>query len=117
MRVSLPNVSASQAGDYYQVLFEDESRSTRAYVLIQRQFEDWDDGVCFIETHDPYYLGHVKVRRASLNKDLLCVQLCREEDSELGVVFRATGRRYDEVARILKVMIPSIEITDATNAC
>jgi hypothetical protein len=50
-------VSTSVFGDddYYQATFEAEQESDdpdSPYLLIQRQFEDPDDHLCYIETHD-----------------------------------------------------------------
>jgi hypothetical protein len=46
MRIRLDHVSVSQSGDYFQVLFEFERDSEGAYMLIERQFEDPDGGLC-----------------------------------------------------------------------
>jgi len=48
-------------GQYFQVSFHGEdpgadldlSASMKPYLLLQRQFEDYDGGVCYIETHEP----------------------------------------------------------------
>lgn len=53
MKFHANHVSASIDGDYYQVLFEakkDTSEFESPYLLIQRQFEDPDGGVCYVET-------------------------------------------------------------------
>jgi hypothetical protein len=55
-------VSASEAGDYYQVSFDTENPGEdstdphgpdRPYLIIQRQFETLDGEQCYVETHDP----------------------------------------------------------------
>ena len=53
-------VATSVAGDYYQAMFaeEDTDDPDRAYLIIQRQFEDPEkDDTCYIETHDRKYSG------------------------------------------------------------
>src|SRR4029434_9595543 len=70
MRFRAKYVSASENGDYYQVAFEntdpagdaDVKRPAGPYFLIQRQFEDPDGGLCYVETHDEGYIGHFRLR-------------------------------------------------------
>jgi hypothetical protein len=51
-------VSATQSGDYFQVLFEEENDLEasfdieREFFLIQRQFEFPDKDECYYENHD-----------------------------------------------------------------
>ena len=61
MRFHAKYVSASEAGDYYQVSFDTEDPGEdgidppgpdRPYLIIQRQFETLDGGQCYVETHD-----------------------------------------------------------------
>ena len=42
MKIRLDHASASESGDYFQVLFESEEDGEGEYLLIQRQFEDRD---------------------------------------------------------------------------
>ena len=69
MRFHARNVSVGESGDEYsQVSFDcelpgvddfDTSLDDSHYLLVQRQFEDDDGGVCYIETHDhDTYTGH-----------------------------------------------------------
>jgi hypothetical protein len=66
MRFHAKYVSASKAGDYYQVSFDTEDPGEdstdprgpdRPYLMIQRQFETLDDGQCYVETHDHGFAG------------------------------------------------------------
>ncbi len=46
------HLSASEmGGEYFQVMFEEERESDKAYFLIQRQFEIPGDGSCYVESH------------------------------------------------------------------
>src|SRR5437867_12148974 len=55
-------VSASEAGDYFQVLFEQEADNPETdYFLLQCQFEDPDDEDFYIESNDTQFCGHVQV--------------------------------------------------------
>ncbi len=69
MRLHANNVSAGESGnEYFQVSFDNEAPSDDdfdlsgpdyPYLVIQRQFEDDDGGVFYIETHDhDTYTGH-----------------------------------------------------------
>ena len=66
-------VSVGESGDeYFQVSFDNEAPSDddfdlsgpdHPYLIVQRQFEDDDGGVCYIETHDhDTYTGHFRLR-------------------------------------------------------
>ena len=74
MKIRLDYVSASVAGDYYQVMFEDKEEDEgdeildTPYVLIQRQFEMPDGGRIYIETHDESFIGHFGVSGFSSSK-------------------------------------------------
>lgn len=61
MEIRVNHISGSESGDYFQVLFEAEKDCDGAYLLIQRQFEDPDSGLCYFETQDENYIGHFKV--------------------------------------------------------
>ena len=117
MKIRLDHVSAEQSGDYFQVLFEAEEDGDGAYVLIQRQFEDPDGGLCYIETHDTEYIGYFKVARASLARNRFCLELRRKQASEVEVAFETTDQTYYEVARIMRIMIPYLEVADAQDTC
>jgi hypothetical protein len=65
-------VSVDEFDDqYFQVSFDTEAPGAdfdllapmKPYLLVQRQFEDDDGGVCYIETHEPdRYAGHFRLR-------------------------------------------------------
>ena len=105
MKIRLDHVSAFESGDYFQVLFEAEEDGDGAYVLIQRQFEDHDGGLCYLETHDQDYIGHFNVVRAVLDRNRFCLELRRKEAAEVEVTFKTTDQNYHDVARIIRIMI------------
>jgi len=117
MKIRLNHVSASESGDYFHVLFEAEGNGDGAYVLIQRQFEDPDGGLFYIETHDEDYIGHFKVARAVLSPNRFCLELRRKHSAEVKVTFEATDQEYDRVAKIMQIMIPCLEVVDTQDAC
>ncbi|HEY5283261.1 MAG TPA: hypothetical protein VIM14_10765 [Polyangia bacterium] len=80
------------------------------YLLVQRQFEDDDGGLCYFETHDQDYIGHFKVVRATLDRHRFCLELRRKKFSTIEVTFKATEENYMEVSRILRIMIPGLAV-------
>jgi hypothetical protein len=64
-------------GDYYQAMFEaehDTDDPDSPYLVIQRQFEDPDDDLCYIETHDEKYCGHFLLRRVDFTPQKLSIE-------------------------------------------
>jgi hypothetical protein len=73
LKLHAKNVSIGEAGDeYFQVSFDSEvpsdddfdlSGPDHPYLIVQRQFEDDDGGVCYIETHDrDTYAGDFRLK-------------------------------------------------------
>ena len=73
MRFHAKYVSVGQSGgEYFAVSFDNEdpgnddfdlSGDEDPYLIVQRQFEDDDGGVCYIETHDhDTFSGHFRLR-------------------------------------------------------
>ena len=67
--VQCEHVSASEAGDYFQVVFGQSPDSDEGYVLVQRQFEMPDGGECYVETDDRDFCGHFRIRNAQLSRN------------------------------------------------
>lgn len=112
MEVELKHVSAVEDGDYFQIAFDaDEDDNDGPYILIQRQFEDRDGGQCYVETHDARYCGHVRVKRAVLSRNTLVLELNRKHASRIHVTFIATEGEFDELTRVIQIMIPHAELS------
>jgi hypothetical protein len=113
MRFHANHVSVSTfAGDYYQAMFEadeeaDDPRSP--YLLIQRQFEDPDDDLCYVETHDERYIGHFGLRRVEFTLHGLSIELDRPKDNVLAVTFTMAPLDFDEASRVVKIIAGEIE--------
>jgi hypothetical protein len=65
---SFPCVSvASSDGEYFQISFAESEESEggedtdRPYFLIQRQFESYDGGLFYLESHETRLCGHFKI--------------------------------------------------------
>jgi hypothetical protein len=105
------HVSASEAGDGVQVLFEKTLDSEKGYVLIQRHFELPDGGECYLETDDPEFCGHFRTRSAQLSRDRFQMAFGSEPVKEIRVFFNARDSAYAQVKGALQIMIPDIELT------
>lgn len=101
------HVSASIDGDYYQVLFEskeDTSDIKSPYLLIQRQFEDPDGGVCYVETHYEKYIGHFGLRRINLAPSRILVEIDRPRANLVEVTFDMASADFKRVARVVDII-------------
>jgi hypothetical protein len=106
---SFPRVSvASSGGEYFQVKFaeSEDSEEDDAYFLIQRQFESYDGGLFYLESHEIRLRGHFKIRRAELGRDTLRLQVACEPAKTVQINFQADGVQYNQLKRILKLMMP-----------
>jgi hypothetical protein len=108
--VRFDKAHASESGDYYQVLFERGGERDQ-YLLIQRQFEFRDGGLCYIETHDMSRSGHFRIVRAKLSPQ--CLVLACDNGPEVEAMFNASEEEYLEVRRILQIMLPHLEVAVA----
>ena len=97
-------------GQYLQVSFHGEdpgadldlSASMKPYLLLQRQFEDYDGGVCYIETHEPdSYAGHFRLHLVEFAPTRLVFDIDRPTDRRVEVTFTLDPRRFQEVERIV----------------
>jgi len=86
------------------------------YVLVQRQFESPDGGRCYVETHEPGYVGHFRIAYAELGRNRFFLKLSRATAAELEVVFNTTEENWGEVARVMRIMIPRLKILDPNPA-
>jgi hypothetical protein len=104
------HVSATEAGDGFQVLFETTRDSLEGYLLIQRHFEFPDGGKCYLETEAPEFCGHFRIRSANLFRDRFQIAFGNDPVKRIVMLFSATDSVYAEVKRVLQIMIPKIDI-------
>ena len=105
--------SASEEGDYFQILFEESSEQEgRPYLLVQRQLETPDGGLCYIETEDHDIAGHFRIRSARLERRSLRLSWGRTSEEAAAVTFEADDRTFAEIRKVLRIMVPSAEVAD-----
>ncbi len=112
MRFHANNVSASEAGDYFQVAFafeKDEDDVDGPYLRVQRQFEDWHGGVCYVETHDENYTGHFLVTRLDLTPSRLLLEIDRPQLNVIEVTFEIAPADFPAIARIASIIDGTID--------
>lgn len=104
IEMSFNSVSASEAGDYYQVMFEQEADNPSApYFLIQRQFELPNEGF-YIESDDAEFCGHFDVQAASLGRRCLRLEMPNTRWKTVRILFGADQAAYEQLARVLSTM-------------
>ena len=99
-------------GDYYQAAFEAEEDADdpdSPYLLIQKQFEDPDDHLCYIETHVEKYCGHFLLRGVEFTMQKLSLELDRPKDNFVSVTFAIVETEFTEVSQVVKIISGEIE--------
>ena len=113
MRFHAPDVNASAAGDYYQLsLGPEESAEAEAdpyevngpYLIVQRQFEMFDHGKCYMETQDERYIGHFQLKLSELTRTRLAFDITRSTNNHVEVSFALSGAEFEEVKRIAEII-------------
>ena len=114
MRFHAKHVSIGESGgEYFQVSFDNEDPSDdldlsspdQPYLLVQRQFEDDDGGVCYIETldHDTY-TGHFRLRLIEFTLTRLAFEIARKDHKYIEVTYDLDAKRFGEVKRIVHIV-------------
>ena len=114
MKLHAGYVTVSDIDDQcFQVSFDNERPTAnydsdapmRPYALLQRQLEDDDGGICYLETHDPdRYAGHLRLRLVEFTPTCLGFEIERPQDRLVEVTFRLGPRRFREVQRIVNII-------------
>jgi hypothetical protein len=115
VRFHAKHVSVGESGgEYFQVSFDNDDPSDddldlslpdQPYLLVQRQFEDDDGGVCYIETldHDSY-TGHYRLRLIEFTPTRLAFEIARKDHKYVEVTFDLNAKRFSEVKRIVHII-------------
>ena len=115
LKLHANHVSAGESGDeYFQVSFDNEapddddfdlSGPDHPYLVIQRQFEDDDGGVCYIETHDhDTYTGHFRLRLIEFTRTRLAFEIARTDHKYVEVTYDLDAKQFVEVQRIVHIV-------------
>ena len=88
MQLAAKRVSAVVSGDYFQAHFDSDDRDgeqvgpyeePKPYVLIQRQFESFDGGKCYIESDNEEYIGHFRLKLLEFSTTRLAYEISRRD--------------------------------------
>ena len=75
------------------------------YLIVQRQFEDDDGGVCYIETHDhDTYTGHFRLRLIEFTPTRLAFEIARRDHRYVEVTCDLDAKRFGDVQRIVRIV-------------
>jgi len=101
-------------GEYFAVSFDNEDPSNDdfdpsgdedPYLIVQRQFEDDDGGVCYIETHDhDTHSGHFRLRPIRFTPMRFAFEIARKDHKYVEVTYDLDAKRFDEVRRIVHII-------------
>jgi hypothetical protein len=115
MRFHAKHVSVGESGgEDFAVSFDSENLSDddfdlsvdeAPYLIVQRQFEGDDGGVCYIETHDhDTYSGHFRLRLIRLTPTRFAFEIARKDHKYVEVTCDLDAKRFDEVRRIVHII-------------
>ena len=114
-RLHANHVSVGESGgEYFQVSFDSEAPGDddfdptgpdHPYLVVQRQFEDDDGGVCYIEAHDhDTYAGHFRLRLIEFTPTRLAFEIARTDHKYVEVTYDLDAQRFDEVQRVVHII-------------
>jgi hypothetical protein len=112
LKLRAAHVSVSDFDDLYvqisfgtEALDADFDAPTKPYLLIQRQFEYDDGGVCYIETHEPdNYAGHFRLRLVEFSPGRLVFDIDRASNRKVEVTFKLAPQRFQKIQRIVRII-------------
>jgi hypothetical protein len=108
------SVAVAETGDYCQVKFTGaESEERRPYLLLKRKFADLDDGRCYFESGPPMFAGNFRVRSARLDPDSFTAYFAGA-GFDVRVTMKERMNNYERFCRILKLLLPEVEIVKST---
>jgi hypothetical protein len=113
MHLHAKRVSAVASGDYYQVLFDSDGRNEdevdpftqpEPYLMIQRQFEFFSGGKCYVESDDEDYIGHFKLKLVEFSSTRFAFEILEHEHNTIEVSFALTALEFEDTQRIVEVI-------------
>src|SRR5262249_30404185 len=114
MKLNARYVSIGDFDDlYFQVSFKnqhpaadyDPSAPTEPYLLLQRQFEDDDGGVCYLAPrYEDLFAGPFLLRLLEFPPPRLAFEIERPEDRSVEVTYKLSTRRFPQVQRIIHII-------------
>lgn len=130
MQLSAKTVSAVASGDYYQVVLDSEERDEdeldpfgepAPYLMLQRQFESFDGGKCYVESDVEECIGHFQLQLVEFTPTRLAFEIeGLDRNHHVEVFFALTAADFDEALPIVEVIFgirdPDVETQDFESA-
>ena len=113
MHLHAKKVSAVASGDYYQVLFDSDGRNEdevdpfaqpAPYLMVQRQFEFFSGGKCYVESDDEECIGHFKLKLVEFSSTRFAFEVSEHEHKPIEVSFALTEPEFVDARRIVEVI-------------
>jgi hypothetical protein len=101
------HVSSWLEEDGCGAVFARDEDSDDEYLLIQRHFEEPDDGRPYIETDDAHFSGHFRGVAATLDRDRLEISY---GSKTVSVSFAISAESFEGLAKALRVLIPNLQV-------
>ena len=74
-------------------------------MLVQRQFEEDDGGVCYIETHDhDTYTGHFRLRLIEFTPKHCAFKIIRTDHKYVEVTYDLDPKQFGEVRPVVDII-------------
>jgi hypothetical protein len=114
MQFHAEEVSASAAGDYYQLYLGPKETEEDAadpfnvrgpYLLIQQQFSMFNGGRCRIESDNEEYFGDFHLKLAEFSPTQLSLEIQRMNNKHVNVSFSLTASEFELVRAIAEVVL------------
>ena len=130
MQLSAKTVSTVASGDYYQIVLDSEERDEdeldpfgqpAPYLMLQRQFEFFDGGTCYVESDVDEYIGHFQLQLVEFTPTRLAFEIARlNHNDHVEVCFALTAADFEEALPIVEVIFgtrePDFETQDFDSA-
>ena len=112
MDITVIHISASGEGDHFGILFDNDDPDDDGqdyepygpYLIVQRQFEDGDHRVCYVETHDEDYRGHFRLRLITFSETRFAMEILRRRKRLVSVSYQLSKPDFEAAERVVNVI-------------
>jgi hypothetical protein len=82
------------------------------YLIVQRQFEDGDDRIFYVETRDEDYRGHFRLRLITFSESRFAMEILRRQKRLVSVSYHLSKPDFEAVKRVVNVIFDEQPIED-----
>jgi len=91
--------------EYFQVLLQEQDQPGVKYVLLQRQFEIPNGGVCYFECDEIERSGSYVIRKSKLSRERFEIEVPGKNGGKWAIEFDIDERRYAELKEVLGIIL------------